>query len=135
MRNFYSIDENGQFILNEKGKGFWDKILNSKDAFEEDGTQSSYNFETYLYNEDRDMYDFYIENKGNIREWVGGLDRDDFTYTKEEDFSAKASAIVENIDTNKVVGGLPTEYSSEEDRFNTLTKIENQLKIANKGCC
>ena len=132
MRNFYSIDENGQFILNEKGKGFWDKILNSKDAFEEDGTQSSYNFETYLYNEDRDMYDFYIENKGNIREWVGGLDRDDFTYTKEEDFSAKASAILENINPNKVVGGLPTEYSSEEDRFNTLTKIENQLKIVNK---
>lgn len=132
MRNFYSIDENGQFVLNEKGKAFWDKLLNSKDAFEEDGTQSSYNFETYLYNEDRDVYDFYIENKGNIREWVGGLDRDDFTYTKEEDFSSKASAIEENIDSNKIVGGLPTKYSSEEDRFNTLTKIDKQLKIANK---
>lgn len=60
--------------ITQKGQELFDRVLHTGD----------YQFGDTLAEKDPELYDFYVQNKGNVNEMFGGLSRDDFAYDKSD---------------------------------------------------
>lgn len=138
MSKYYSTDAQGNLVLNKEGVDFWDKLLNSKATTLEDGTMTQ-DFAKYLYDENRDMYDFYQSNKENIRELVGGLNRGDFEYsTSERQDVIQADKLQASIEDkvssltgkNSLIGEIKTNFDSDVERLQYLTDLDKKVSMS-----
>ena len=138
MSKYYTTDAQGNLVLNKEGVDFWDKLLNSKATTLEDGTMTQ-DFGKYLYDENRDMYDFYQSNKESIREIVGGLDRGDFEYSTTERQegiqSDKLQASIEDKISSltaekSFIGDIKTDFASDTERLQYLTELDSKINMS-----
>lgn len=74
---YYTTDENGVTTLTDKGKAFFDEQFNT---VENDGSS----FSNWLYQTDRELYDFYTSNPDLAKQLIGGLEPGDVKFTDEE---------------------------------------------------
>lgn len=135
MAKYYDISTTGDITLNDVGRELWDKTLNSAPETIDEETGEvikGQSLESYLYETNQDMYDFYQENIQDVREMVGGLDRDDFEYSHGERAETRADAIISNIDTTKVIGDLPQEFESASEKEEYYKQFENKVNAAKK---
>ena len=74
---YYTTDENGVTTLTDKGRAFFDEQFNT---VENDGSS----FSNWLYQTDRELYDFYTSNPDLAKQLIGGLEPGDVKFTDEE---------------------------------------------------
>lgn len=81
----YYENINGVYQITDAGIDYFDKIFNQgKIVKDEEGKEVVKRFSDYLYDTDPELYEFYAQNIGDVREMVGGLSRSDATYNPEE---------------------------------------------------
>lgn len=80
----YDVDDSGTYNLSTQGRQNIDELLNK--YFNEEG------FDYYLRNslKDSKLADWYSENSSLVRELVGGLDPDDYSFTSDDAMRTQA---------------------------------------------
>ena len=73
---FYKTNEKGETTITKTGKEFFNKLLNTP------------GFAEYVYTSDPKLYEYYSTNIGDVRELVGGIDRESGKYEPNKYLSA-----------------------------------------------
>lgn len=93
---YFELQPDGSYAITERGRDFFDKALNKGLALtDEQGKETGEyeQFADYLKTTGReDLYDFYVQNLGTTREFLGGIESTDLSYDSED---AKKSVVLQ----------------------------------------
>lgn len=107
---------NGTMELTNYGRAYFDKIF------------STPGFSEYLYEESPELYEYYASNVGDVREMVGGLDREDTSYdpdryiNRQDEYNRRVSVANERAGMSE--GG---EISGILDNFELVGKTDKKM--------
>ena len=124
---YYTLQPDGSYKITEKGIDFFDKAFNKGRALtDEQGKETGEyeQFADYLKTTGReDLYDFYVQNLGTTREFLGGIESTDLSYDSED---AKKSVVLqyEEYVTKSIRDTFP-----DEELDNIVTDVETVRSI------
>lgn len=110
----------GETRLTDKGRAFIDETLNSAILTGKGKDATATWFSDYLRTTDEDLYDYYVQNLGTVRETIGGLSPTDMSYDLSD-----YNTLYKDKDTGKI------EY--KRDLAETINKYEGEIKNALKN--
>lgn len=110
---FYEYKD-GYYTLTDKGRNFFNETLYNPDDLDK-------TFSKYLYDEDEDLYNFYVQNQSDINEMIAGLDRD------QRGFDAELSEKIKTEDYSKLVN----EAKSRNDNISDVGTLTDSWILKN----
>lgn len=108
----------GETRLTDRGRAFIDETLNSAILTGEGKDATATWFSNYLRTTDEDLYDYYVQNLGTVRETIGGLSPTDMSYNITEH-----SSVYKDEDT----GEFKTKSSLQQRKSYAENAIKEEI--------